>query len=85
PFTTEGNELKVEAAINGKTFPAYFDTGAGVTAISLKDLTSINLPVPPDRQLAQISGVGGSSVGYVFNVDRFSLGPIQKTNFRITV
>jgi predicted aspartyl protease len=85
PFVPESNEMRVTFSINGRPFQAYFDTGAGATTICARDFASLGLQIPSDHQLCHISGVGGDSVGYVFNVDRVSLGPIQKTNFRIIV
>ena len=85
PFSREGREMLVNATINGRSVPMYFDTGAAGVTLS-KDLAkSIGVNVPEDADEGYDSGASGDSKSWTFPVRSVKLGPIEKTNFNIRV
>lgn len=85
PFKKEGNELLVLVEINGRPIWMYFDTGASGVAIPKTALSQLSLSVPPDARQSMHHGVSGEVRGVDFAVQRIKLGPIEKTNFNVSV
>jgi clan AA aspartic protease (TIGR02281 family) len=85
PFQQVGNNMVVEAKINGNPCPMFFDTGAFGVCLSYMAAISCGLHIPSDATPKMTGGVGGASMGYEFEVDRLELGPIVKTHIPIIV
>ena len=85
PFRREGNQIVVEAKVNGQPYSMYFDTGASGTVFSFGDLQSLGISVPPDAQGIMGRGVGGGTPGYLMKIDRLELGPVLKSNLSVQV
>jgi len=85
PFVREGNEMVVDAEINGKPYKMYFDTGAMGIAFAPSDLKALNIDVPDDAEESRSLGVGGSSRSWHFPIRKLKVGPIEKTNITVGV
>jgi clan AA aspartic protease (TIGR02281 family) len=85
PFAREGNELVVDAVINGRAYKCYFDTGAMHTAFSARDMVKLGIEIPDDAQPARFSGVSGSTAGAIFPIQSMKVGPIERRHFEIAV
>lgn len=86
PFTLEGNEMIVHAQVNGKTIPMIFDTGASATVFTMDHIRQLGISIPEDdTEEERHVGIAGETSGIGFPVSRIRLGPIEKSNFRISV
>jgi clan AA aspartic protease (TIGR02281 family) len=85
PFVREGNEMVVDAEINGKPYKMYFDTGAMGIAFAPTDLKALNIEIPDDAEESRSIGVGGSSRSWHFPIRKLKVGPIEKTDIRVGV
>lgn len=86
PFTLEGNEMIVNAQVNGKTIPMIFDTGASTTVFTMSHIRQLGISIPEDEvEQERHRGIAGETSGIGFPVSRLRLGPIEKSNFRISV
>jgi predicted aspartyl protease len=84
PFRRVGNELYIEAKVNGVPMTAIFDTGAAHCLFDLRQLASSGISIPRDAGVGMVSGVGGGRLAYSFRVDSLALGDVVKRNFEIT-
>ena len=85
PFTPRGNNMVVNVEVNGHPCPMYFDTGASSIVFTAFSLAALGIGIPEDAQPVMGGGVGGSTAGYRFNIDRLQLGPILKTHVPVVV
>ncbi len=85
PFTREGREMVVSVLINGKPTQMYFDTGAAGVVLSKSIAKAINLPIPDDAEEGYRGGVSGDTKSLNFPVRSIKMGPIEKTNFQVSV
>lgn len=86
PFTLEGNEMIVTAEVNGRAIPMIFDTGASTTVFTMSHIKQLGLNYNEDETEAERHvGIAGETAGFSFPVSRMRLGPIEKSNFRISV
>lgn len=85
PFRKEGNELIVMVEVNGRLMPMYFDTGAIGCTFSKDQIKSLNLQIPDDAQEETSVGVAGSTASKSFNIARIKMGPIDRSDFTISV
>jgi clan AA aspartic protease (TIGR02281 family) len=85
PFTREGKEMIVNVEVNGKGCPMIFDTGAEGTAFSADQVRKLGISIPDDAETQMSTGIGGTTTGVAFNVERMKLGPIEKRNIKIGV
>lgn len=84
PFKRAGKNLVVNVEVNGRPCEMYFDTGASNIAFTEDQLKRLNIQIPEDAVLEQHNGIGGSTTGHGFTVNRMRLGPIEKTNIQIS-
>lgn len=85
PFVREGNEMVVQALVNGKPYSMYFDTGAMGCTFSAGDLKRLQIEVPDDAEQGHAIGVGGATRSLTFPINSLKLGPIEKRNMEISV
>lgn len=85
PFTLEGRHMIVEGLVNNKPYKFYFDTGADSIAFSPRDMKKLNIEIPSDARQGMSSGVAGSTLTYIFNVERVKVGGIVKDDCQISV
>ncbi len=85
PFEREGNNIVVVVNVNGKSCPMYFDTGAAMCFFTSGQLRELGISVPTRVMAAPLSGVGGSTVGIAFPIERMKMGPIDKSSVIILV
>lgn len=85
PFTMEGNSIIVNAEVNGKSMPMVFDTGADGIAFTRDQIRTLGIAIPDDAEQDSHTGISGTTHGYGFSVQRMRLGPIDKSNVRISV
>lgn len=84
PFVRRGNEMYVEARVNGKPTQFIFDTGAEMTMLSRSQMSQLGISVPADAQVGTMTGIAGSSKAYFFTVDRMQAGPIDQRDVMIS-
>ncbi|MBY0549379.1 MAG: retroviral-like aspartic protease family protein [Candidatus Obscuribacterales bacterium] len=85
PFVREGNELVVQAQVNGKPYAMYFDTGAMNCAFTAQDCKKLQIEIPDDAEKGISVGVGGETNSYHFPISSLKLGPIEKRNMQVSV
>lgn len=84
PFVRVGNEMYVEAKVNGKPTRFIFDTGAEMTMLSRSQMRQLGITVPADAQVGTMTGIAGSSKAYFFNVERMQAGPIDQRDVMVS-
>ncbi|MBI2809987.1 MAG: retroviral-like aspartic protease family protein [Candidatus Melainabacteria bacterium] len=89
PFThrESGNRIIVEGEINGKKGQLMLDTGNAAAGICFNDAAQAakyGAPVPPDARVVSSHGVSGSGQSYSYQANRVRVGPIDRTNVRVT-
>lgn len=85
PFEKVGNSMFVTAIVNGKPCKAIFDTGATNTVFAYGDIKSLGITIPDDAEETHGIGIAGPTKGVAFNLQRLSLGPIDRPDFQINV
>lgn len=85
PFRKEGDSLIVSAEINGKPFQMNFDTGADGIAFSYSHLQQLGIDIPQDAEQEVHRGIAGSTTGYGFTIKRLRLGPIDRSDVKVSV
>lgn len=85
PYTPAGENMVVEAQINGRPIQMFFDTGAAGITMSAVHMAMLGLSIPEDAQVGYNTGVGGRTPSYHFRVREIRLGPISRTNIMISV
>jgi aspartyl protease family protein len=80
-----GNEIVVQAQVNGRNCPMIFDTGATVCAFSGAQVATLGIAIPEDARIGTVQGVAGLSRASIFPVSSIKLGPIEKRDFDIEV
>jgi len=85
PFVVEGNNLVVNAQINGSTCPMYFDTGASGVVFDYMTFAQLGIPIPSNVRFGTSGGIGGSAHGFMMEVESIKLGSLTKNNVPITV
>lgn len=85
PFEKVGNSLMVAATVNGKPIKAIFDTGATNTVFAYGDMKTLGIDIPADAEVTHGIGIAGPTRGVAFDINRMTLGPIDRPDFRITV
>ncbi|CAN5238313.1 hypothetical protein BH11CYA1_BH11CYA1_40930 [soil metagenome] len=85
PFVKEGNSLIVTAAINGKSIPMVFDTGAVFCLFSKQEARQAGISLDLHRPSFPISGLSGQTMAQVGIVNGIKLGPIERHNFAIGI
>jgi predicted aspartyl protease len=83
PFTREGNEIVVQALINGKTFPVIFDTGADGCCFSKQQIKALGISVPADARMSSSNGIAGATMTSNFPISSLRVGPIEKRDFEV--
>lgn len=84
PFVRVGNEMYVEAKVNGRPTRFIFDTGAEMTMLSRSQMSQLGISLPADAQVGTMTGIAGSSKAYFFNVDRLQAGPIDQRDVMVS-
>ena len=77
PFTRDGNELVVTVEINGRPCEMYFDTGAASIVFTEDQLKKVGVSVPDDAVAESMGGIGGTTSGKSFVIQRMRMGPID--------
>lgn len=85
PFQTVGNNLVVNAQVNGHNCPMYFDTGAAINCFSMTTFAAMGLSIPSDAAVTMVGGVGGAVPAYNFTLKSIRLGAMEKNNIPICV
>ncbi|MBC7999083.1 MAG: aspartyl protease family protein [Leptolyngbya sp.] len=85
PFQKMGNSIVVTVLVNGRPCNAIFDTGATSTVFAVGDAKNLGIQIPDDAQEEMHSGIAGETKGKSFQIQRMTLGPIDRTNFGISV
>jgi clan AA aspartic protease (TIGR02281 family) len=85
PFEQVGNNMVVQAKINGTVVPMFFDTGAAGVVFSLYGAAAAGIHVPYGARQIMSGGVGGAAPGFQFEVERVELGGISQTHVPVTV
>lgn len=85
PFKKDGNELIVNAEVNGKLTPMIFDTGASNVVFSFPQIQKLGIEVPPDAEQQISRGIAGNTNSVFFPIRRLRLGPIERSDFGISV
>ncbi len=85
PFRRSGNSMVVDAVVNGKPCAMIFDTGATGTVFALGDIKKLGINIPEDAEQERHGGIAGDTSGVGFEISRMTVGPIDRTNFRISV
>lgn len=85
PFEKLGNSIQVVAVVNGRACKMIFDTGADGTVFAPGDIKALGIEIPPDAEPEIHQGIAGDTRGVGFEIPRMTLGPIDRTNFRISV
>lgn len=85
PFTRVGREIIVNAELNGRPLPVYFDTGASDVALTYKQANSVGVSIPEQYTPTVSTGIAGETRGKRFPVRSLKVGPIEKRDFDITV
>lgn len=84
PFQKFGDQLVVDAEINGQRCPMVFDTGAQRTSFTHAQLKQLKIAVPSDAELETRVGAGGRITAFSFPIERIKLGPIEKKSVKIS-
>jgi clan AA aspartic protease (TIGR02281 family) len=85
PFIRMGNEIMVEAEVNGHNCQVMFDTGASACAFTKAQVAKLGITVPGDAAVEIGRGIAGSSRSSVFPISSLRLGPIEKRDFEVHV
>jgi clan AA aspartic protease (TIGR02281 family) len=85
PFSREGNEMIVSAEVNGRPIKMIFDTGASATVFTNESMQQLGINIPEDAEVERHIGIAGETAAVGFPVSRMRLGPIEKSNFNISV
>ncbi|MCC7528882.1 MAG: aspartyl protease family protein [Candidatus Melainabacteria bacterium] len=85
PFEKVGNSIMVVASVNGRPIKAIFDTGATNTVFAYGDMKNLGIEIPADAEPTMGIGIAGPTRGVAFNVQRMTLGPIDRADFNISV
>ena len=85
PFEKLGNSIQVVAVVNGRACKMIFDTGADGTVFAPGDIKALGIEIPSDAEPEVHQGIAGDTRGVGFEIPRMTLGPIDRTNFRISV
>lgn len=84
PFQKVGDQLIVEAEVNGRKFPMVFDTGAQRTSFTYAQLKQLSITVPSDAEMETRVGAGGRITAFSFPLERIRVGPIEKKSVKIS-
>lgn len=84
PFVRYGDQMIVNAEVNGKSCQMVFDTGAARTCFTYKQLKQLQIEVPPDAEMETRVGASGRMTAFTFSIDRVKLGPMDKKNLKIS-
>lgn len=90
PFTYKefGKRVVLEGEINGRKGPLMMDTGntaAGIAFNSISQARKYGVTIPGDATNSIHSGVSGSGRVKVFYVNRVKVGPIDRSNVKVSV
>jgi len=85
PFSTSGQELIVDAEIDGHSTKCIFDTGASGVVLTMTQAAAMGLQIPDYAQDTGTTGVGGNKSGKMFNVRTVRLGSVVKNNVPVLV
>ncbi|HNB21545.1 MAG TPA: retroviral-like aspartic protease family protein [Candidatus Melainabacteria bacterium] len=86
-FQEAGNRIIVDVELNGKKYPMMLDTGNSactVSFMSVQQATSYGCRPPADATIGTHHGVSGSGRVLEFTATRIKLGPIDKSNVRVS-
>lgn len=86
-FQEAGNRIIVDVELNGKKLPMMLDTGNSactVSFMSVQQATSYGCKPPPDAAVGTHHGVSGSGRVLEYTAVRLKLGPIDKSNVRVS-
>jgi clan AA aspartic protease (TIGR02281 family) len=85
PYRSLGDNMIVQAKVNGQPCPMIFDTGSFSICFNAIDAARLHLSIPSDAKMLMTSGAGGMVPAYQFEVDRIELGPLIKTHVTVVV
>lgn len=85
PFVRLGNSISVTGYVNGKPQAMIFDTGADGTVFAPGDMKRLGIAIPEDAEEERHAGIAGDTRGVGFEIQRMTLGPIDRSNFKISV
>ena len=85
PFFRVGNSLMVTGFVNGKPMRMVFDTGAEHTVFAYDDMKNLGITIPDDAQEVVQAGIAGDTRGVSFKIQRMTVGPIERSDFNISV
>jgi predicted aspartyl protease len=86
-FQEAGNRIIVEVELNGKKLPMMLDTGNSACTVkfmSTQQATSYGCKPPADAETSTHTGVSGSGKALEYTATRLKLGPIDKSNVRVS-
>lgn len=78
PFERKGNEMLVQAEVNGKHLEMIFDTGADVTMIPISALKALGVEIPAQAVSMSGRGAAGTAKSLVFQLNKMKVGPVEK-------
>ena len=84
PQDADGGYVLV-AKVNGQRVRFVVDTGASDTVLSPDDARRIGVDVDRLNYVLESETANGTGYGAPFVADRFDVGPLSLTNFRVTV
>lgn len=87
-YRAAGNRIIVTVDINGKSGPMMVDTGnaaSGISFHSLEQAKQYGVNPPDDAHTTVHTGVSGSGRCLDFMLNRAKLGPIEKSNFPVSI
>ncbi len=85
PFTRMGNEIIVQAQINGRPTQVIFDTGASMCAFTKDQVAGLGISIPDDARQDHTQGIAGMTTTSAFPIKSIKVGPIEKRDFEIHV
>ncbi|HEY9713326.1 MAG TPA: retroviral-like aspartic protease family protein, partial [Chroococcales cyanobacterium] len=85
PFLQVGNNMVVDAVVEGRPCKMYFDTGASLIAFTMSKWRSMGLSVPPNAEPSAVTGVGGTSAAFSFQISELKVGSLTKRNVPVTI
>ena len=86
PFTTDGDNIIVNARLNERTTEMVLDTGAELVTFADRHLAHYGFNRPTEAQSSDSRRViGGRLREYTFTLDSLKVGPVKKESVRATV
>ncbi|MDR3612556.1 MAG: retroviral-like aspartic protease family protein [Candidatus Obscuribacterales bacterium] len=85
PYKSVGQEMLVQAKVDGHDCPMFFDTGAFTNLFPARVWVGMGLSIPSNAERIQTGGVGGNAPGFKFRINRLELGAVSKSGVEVVV